>query len=228
MSFVQPILAQLLEQAQPFIEQLTVHADNAGVFTALAQARAVKDDVIASAVATGDRAGLFSPWFWMPEGVSWEDIKNYRLQGHLVPQLSDLNEIGVYIIYFALLRFVLEATLFRLLARIFLKHRPKELRTQRAVLVIFSVVIQFSLCLICTFATPDSKSIIIHPFSAIHLSSLSLLWYRFEGAARAGAGQVRAGSEGQGGGQGRGGARQVDRRQGAAHRRVDQRDSRGR
>jgi hypothetical protein len=124
MQFVQP----LLEQAQPLLANASQLAQQYGLFEHIAAARVVKDEVIATSVAWLDGKGFFNPQFWMPDGFTWTDIAKFRKQGNLMPQISDLNEIGMFILYFALLRFLLENTVFRLLARIFIKHRPKTMR----------------------------------------------------------------------------------------------------
>ena len=50
-------------------------------------------------------------------------------QGNLLPDVSDIKEIGIYAVAFALTRIVLEKTIFRYFANLLIAHRPALLRT---------------------------------------------------------------------------------------------------
>ncbi len=71
---------------------------------------------------------MFSAWFWLPDGVTWEQIESRRQDGMTLPVMSDLKEVAYYALVFAVLRFALESTVFKWLAAVYIAPRPAAMR----------------------------------------------------------------------------------------------------
>jgi hypothetical protein len=72
---------------------------------------------------------LSSSWLWLPEGSSWEQLEQLRAEGMLLPHVSDLKIVCAYAIAFAVVRQLLERTIFKWIGDNVLPGRPAAVRT---------------------------------------------------------------------------------------------------